>query len=180
MPGPILKLGGGRLGLKPALANLRNLQSQPPRRKDGSRRGDTPCSVSAACTFGAESTRGLRHLGVKNWVGLWHSYDCRSLPPVGGLIVALDRVRWAYASLANLRRCAPPTRAKSRFVAEMSCPAVGGKACLRVCPIRAPFSRVLGTLILRRQFGTRWPEVTVRNGWGTFCTGKGTFSDSCS
>ena len=50
-------------------------------------------------------------------------------------------------------------------------------ACRRVCPIRVPYSKVPGTLITRRQFGTRRPGVTTGNGLRTFCTGNGTFSD---
>ena len=44
----------------------------------------------------------------------------------------------------------------------------------RACLIRVPFSRQSGTLIKRRQSGIRRPGVTTKDGWGRFCTGKGT------
>ena len=47
--------------------------------------------------------------------------------------------------VAKLRRCAPPTCASSAF---------GSRD-------KQPFSRVLGALIERRQWGTRWPEVAA-------------------
>ena len=53
-----------------------------------------------------------------------------------------------------------------------------GKFCIRVCLIRVPFSRVLGTLILRRQFGARRLGVTIKNFRGTFCTGNRRYFDT--
>ena len=53
-------------------------------------------------------------------------------------------------------------------------PSTGGNVCLRLCPIRVPFSRVFGALIERRQSGTRRPGVAAGNRWGCFRTGKGT------
>ena len=52
-----------------------------------------------------------------------------------------------------------------------------GYTCLGLCLIRVPFSWVSGTLIERRQSGTRRPGLTAGNGRGRFCTGNGTFSD---
>ena len=49
----------------------------------------------------------------------------------------------------------PSRRRQAPF--DNGLPSVGGKSRVRVCPIRAPFSRVLGTLIKRRQSETAIP-----------------------
>jgi len=54
-----------------------------------------------------------------------------------------------------------------------TCPSRGCSACPNASHSR-PFSRVLGTLITRWQFGTRRPGVTIGSGWGRFCAGNGT------
>jgi hypothetical protein len=74
-------------------------------------------------------------------------------------------------------------RARSRSTAETSRPAVSGGSRvgengLRVSPICGLFSRVLGTFIPARRFGTRPPGVTRGNGWGRFRTGMGRYSDT--
>lgn len=48
-----------------------------------------------------------------------------------------------------------------------------GYVCLRLRPIRVPFSRVFGTLIERRQFGTRCSGLASGSSRGRFRTGKG-------
>ena len=67
-------------------------------------------------------------------------------------------------------------RARSAFGSGDERPSwQGGSFHFRACLIRVPFSRVLGTLILRWQFGTRWRGVTAGNGWEMACTGNGTY-----
>jgi hypothetical protein len=70
------------------------------------------------------------------------------------------------ASVVNRRRIATcdqrprwgrPTRARTRPTQRQATLRMGENNCLRGCLIRAPFSRVLGTLIKRRQFGTALP-----------------------
>ena len=51
-----------------------------------------------------------------------------------------------------------------RFVAETGHPSVSGENTrLKASLIYVPFSRVLGTFILGRQFGTSWAGVTIGN-----------------
>jgi hypothetical protein len=52
---------------------------------------------------------------------------------------------------------------------------LGGQTRCRVCPIRVPFSQVFGTLITRRQLGTRRPGIAAGSGRGRLCACKGTF-----
>ena len=54
-------------------------------------------------------------------------------------------------------------------------PRLGDAASRRECFIRAPFSRVLGTLISGWQFETRRPGVAAGSGWRKFCTANRIF-----
>ena len=78
----------------------------------------------------------------------------------------------------SVRRCVALTRARGRFAVEIGFHSVGEDARRRVSLIYVPFSRLLGTLTLRRQSGTRRIGVALGNNWRTFCTGNRRYFDN--
>ena len=102
------------------------------------------------------------------------SSDVSHAPRVLGAISRLSAVsprRMRVGVSERRARGAAPQR-------RQSAPPLGGNSCLRLCLIRIPFSRVFGTLIERRQFGSCRPGVAAGNRRERFCTGNGTNSDT--
>ncbi len=82
------------------------------------------------------------------------------------------------AAVVSMRRRASP-RARTRPTRRQAAHRLGGcisqvVGCRRVCLIRVLFSRVLGTLIKRRQFGTRRSGVKADRSWIAPYLGNGT------
>ena len=75
----------------------------------------------------------------------------------------------------NARRCVGPTRARSGASAETSCPSVGGKVLHPSVSHSRPIFTSSRGFDSETQFGTRRSGVTIKNCWGTFCTGNRTY-----
>ena len=105
----------------------------------------------------------------------WCGHNNDTYPSGGG--GARDRISWllgvcATDALSGTRPTCPGVsdRRRQEVVSQrrVAPSSAGGDARLRVSRIYVAFSRRLGTLILRRQSGTRGIGVAIGNNWGTF------------